>query len=241
MRSPLAIAALLLLGGGCNADPGDPAQQVGYRDNTEPGGSSGERGTIVVSEVLWSGTVDASGVRDQGDVFIELRNESNRPMDLSGWFLEVEGAVERTWRIPQREEGQALLEVGGHFLIVARDDRCILGADAVIEDLELPDGGAFRITLMDPDERLIEPAGDKEQPPFAGGWDGVESRSMERVQLMFGGRGTDPHMWHFYTRAEVDVPNNTNLQPGCQEFTLASPGLPNSPDYSGAYATGSLE
>lgn len=239
MRALPSIAMLALgLAVGCNGDPGEVDEQVGYRDNTDPGGSSGERGTIVFSEVLWSGTVDADGVRDQTDVFIELRNESNRPVNLSGWFLEVHGTIETTHRIPETD---ALLEVGGHYLIVAKDDRCIMNADAVIEALELPDGGPFRVTLRDPDERLIEPAGDKYQPPYAGGWDGVESRSMERVQLMFGGRGTDPHMWHFYTRAEVDVPNNTNIQPGCQTFTLASPGLANSPDYSGAYATGSLE
>ena len=67
------------------------------------------------------------------------------------------------------------------------------------------------------------------------------SRSMERIELMFGGRGTEPHMWHFYTPIEVDVPNNDKIATECQTYTHASPGRANSPDYSGAYAAGSFE
>jgi hypothetical protein len=231
-----ALATCLALG--CNADPGYPDQGVAFRDNTDPGPSSGERGTVVVSEVLWSGTVDANGVRDQSDVFIELRNEGNRPLNLSRWFIMVSGAVDQTWRIPDTDR---LVQVGEHVSLAARDDRCLLSPDFVIDGLVLPDGDPLRIVLKDADERLIEPMGNDEQPAFAGGWDGKESRSMERVELMFGGRGSDPHSWHFYTRAEVDVPNNDRLAEGCQAFTLASPGRPNSPDYSGAYAAGALE
>ena len=237
MGRPLTIAALALAAG-CNPAPDMPFQQVGYRDNTDPGPSSGERGTVVISEVLWSGTIDAAGTRDQSDIFIELRNEGARPVNVSQWLLRIEGPIERTWRIP---DSDTLIDVGAHATIAAKSDGCILNPDFVIEGMALPDGDAFEITLQDADERLIESAGSETQYPYAGGFDGVDSRSMERVQLMFGGRGTDPHMWHFYTRAEVDVPNDTNVNPACREHTLASPGLPNSPDYSGAYATGSLE
>jgi hypothetical protein len=64
---------------------------------------------------------------------------------------------------------------------------------------------------------------------------------MERVELMFGGEGFFPQAWHFYTPAAVDVPNNDRVDPGCLDRTHASPGRANSPDYSGAYASGSLE
>ena len=64
---------------------------------------------------------------------------------------------------------------------------------------------------------------------------------MEKIQLMFGGRGSEPHSWHFYTQADVDVPNNDRVAPNCRERTMASPGRPNSPDYSGAYAAGGFE
>ena len=67
------------------------------------------------------------------------------------------------------------------------------------------------------------------------------SRSMERVELMFGGRGTEPHMWHFYTPEGDFEPNNLAIADACRGRTYASPGEPNSPDYSGAYAAGSFE
>ena len=36
-------------------------------------------------------------------------------------------------------------------------------------------------------------------------------------------------------------PNDDRMAEGCKAATWASPGRPNSPDYSGAYASGSLE
>lgn len=234
---PILLLAPLLLA--CNPDPGEVDQQVGYRlGSPENGASSGERGTIKISEVLWAGSVGPDGTLDRDDIFIELRNESARSVNLSNWILAQSGTIERSWRIP---EGPRMVAVGEHVVIAKKDDGCFPTADYILEDLELPHGDAFYITLQDADERLIESAGNREMPPFAGGWDLVDARSMERVQLMFGGRGTEPHVWHHYTDAEVDEPNNVRVDEGCRAHTLASPGRPNSPDYSGAYSTGSFE
>lgn len=231
------ILALLV---GCdNGDPGDPDQKVGYRDGVEEGESnSGERGNVKVSEVMWSGSVTNAGKWDISDIFIELRNEGARPVNISGWRIQLSGAASDEWRIP---DGDFDLEVGEHRYIAAKDTGCFPNPDWIIKDLAIPYGDPFRLTLRDRDERLMEPAGDKEQPPFAGGYDLVVSRSMEKVELMFGGRGTSPHSWHYYTPAEVDVPNNDKVAEACRERTLASPGRPNSSDYSGAYASGSFE
>ena len=236
MRTPLLALALVA----CNADPGEVDQQVDYRLGApeEGAASSGERGTIVISEVLWSGAIGPDGVRDQSDIFIELRNESARSVNLSGWHLKQQGSIQRTYRIP---ESTRMVAVGEHVIIAATADGCFPTADYVIPELELPDGDPFYLTLQDADERLIESAGNRTMPPFAGGFDLVDSRSMERVQLMFGGRGTEPHIWHYYTDAETDVPNDTYIDEGCRAHTLASPRRPNSPDYSGAYSTGSFE
>jgi len=73
------------------------------------------------------------------------------------------------------------------------------------------------------------------------GYDGVSVRAMERLEIMFGGRGDEPSSWHFYTNAPVDVANNDRVAASCRQRTLASPGRPNSPDYSGAFAAGSFE
>lgn len=223
----------------CNPDPGDPYQQVGYRTSAIDGGpDSGERGNIKITEVMWSGSVTNEGSWDRDDVFVELRNEGNRPVNLSQWFLELEGSTVRSWRIP---ESDRVLDVGEHGYIARSDSTCFTDPDWVIDDLVISHGDPFQITLRDADERLIEPIGSTDMPPFAGGYDLVVSRSMERVELMFGGAGSEPASWHYYTRAEVDVPNNDRVAADCRSFTHASPGRPNSPDYSGAYSSGSIE
>lgn len=236
MRALLPIAALWA----CNPAPPAPDEGVDYRvgDNEVGETSSGERGSIKMSEVLWSGSVGPDGVRDQSDVFIELRNESARAVNVSGWQITISGVVEKTWVLPETDR---LIGVGEHVLVAAKDTGCFPEPDFLIPDLALPDGDPFRLTLRDRDERLIEPIGNRELPPYAGGWDLVDSRSMERTELMFGGNGSEPQMWHYYTNAQTDAPNNTEIREDCRAHTLASPGKPNSPDYSGAYSTGSFE
>jgi len=232
------ITGITLLAMACNTDPGHPDQGVSYRDGSDGGAHSGERGNIIISEVLWSGSVSNDGVWDRTDVFVELRNEGSRPVNMSGWLLELEGAAEKTWLLPPMDFE---MEVGQHLFIATKSSGCFPEPDILLPELAFPLGDPIRLTLMDKDEHLIEKAGSKTQPPFAGGYDFVSSRSMERVEVMFGARGTQPHIWHYYTNAEVDIPNNDRVDPNCRTYTGASPGRANSPDYSGAFSTGSFE
>lgn len=232
----LLLSAVLI---GCNPDPGDPDGQVGYRDGLGDGEpDNGERGNIKVSEILWSGSVRNDGTWDPADVFVEIRNEGARPANLGGWHLILEGAREITWRIPSSDFD---LNSGEHRYIAAKNTGCFPEPDWVIPSLEFPYGDPIELTLRDPDERLIEPAGSETMPPYAGGYDLRVSRSMEKVELMFGGRGSQPESWHHYTLSEVEVPNRDKVHEDCRARTLASPGRPNSPDYSGAFSSGSLE
>ena len=229
---------LLITLAGCNAHPGMPEQGVAYRDGSDGSTHSGERGNIVISEVLWSGSVKNDGTWDPTDVFIELRNEGSRPVNITGWQIQLEGSAYRTWLVPPVDFE---MEVSEHIFIAAKDSGCFPDPDIVLPGLAFPTGDPFRLTLKDKDEHLIEKAGSKSQPPFAGGYDLVRSRSMERVEVMFGARGTAPHIWHYYTQAEVDIPNNDRIHSDCIQKTGASPGRANSPDYSGAFSTGSFE
>lgn len=222
----------------CNSDPGDLVEDVAFRDGLEVGSpSSGERGTVRISEVLWSGSVK-DGKWDPTDVFVELRNESSRQVNLSGWHLDLTGPRRVGWVLPQSDRK---VVVGEHVFIAAKTTGCFPDPDYVVPEMTFSYGDPFELTLRDVDERLIEPMGDEEMPPFAGGYDGDTSRSMERAELMFGAEGTLPHTWHHWTDAEVDVPNDDRILEACRGRTGASPGRPNSPDYSGAFAAGSLE
>lgn len=253
MARLVPILALLCA---CNPDPGEPEEQVGYRDWLDDGPTSGERGNVIISEILWSGSVrnvDGDWVWDPTDVFVEFRNEGALPVRMTDWRLELHGPLELTWRLPAPADPTDLLEVAEESLYVARTSGCFPEADGVIDGLQFPvNGDGFRLVLRDADERLIEPAGGYDMPPFAGGYDLVVSRSMERINLMFGESGGSPNMWHHYTdnyplepdlpnNPASEIPNNDLMAPDCQARTLASPGRPNSPDYSGAYASGGFE
>ncbi len=231
------MRALLFLAAACGP-PEAPVQGVTFRDSDQEGPNSGERGSVKISEVGWSGSVTDTGAWDPTDVFVEIRNEGNRPLDVAGWQLVIEGAVTTTAVLPANGREIA---VGEHWFYATKSSGCFPEPDGVAPALRFTAGDPFEVTLRDADDRLIEPAGSTDAPPFAGGFDLVESRSMERVELMFGGEGTSPNAWHFYTDADVDVPNNDRIADTCRLRTLASPGRPNSPDYSGATASGSLE
>lgn len=246
-RATLLRGGLCLLAA-CNPDPGELTEQVGYRDGTDGGSSSGERGSVKIAEILWSGSVTNEGVWDPSDVFVELRNESARSINISGWQLELEGAVMRTVVLPDND---LTLPVGGQLFIAAKTTGCFPEPDLVVPDLVFPNGDRFALTLTDKDERLMETAGNPDMPPFAGGYDLVVSRSMERITLMFGSDGNVPQTWQFYTgfgTADADGlykvdgnANNDRVSASCRKYTLASPGRANSPDYAGAFASGSFE
>ena len=234
MRSLLPIGLLLA---GCG-DPGEPDEQVGYRTGIDDA-NSGERGTIKITEINWAGSVTNDGTYDPKDVYFEIRNEGVRPMRLDDWFVIMQGvAGDITWRVPEMSEP---LTVGGHLMIAAKTSGCFPEPDLVIPEMYFGRGDGFRLTLRDADERLIEPAGDRYKDPFAGIWDGQVVRSMEKVELVFGGRGNESESWHHYTEAEVEVPNNDRIAENCRERTLGSPGRPNSPDYSGAFSAGGTD
>ncbi len=220
----------------CDAPP--PIDEgVDFRDGLSEGeGMSGERGNIKISEVLWSGAVKGD-VWVADDVFVELRNEGVRPIDLSQWRLTLTGPIEETWVLPDLGR---LINVGEHVAYAAKNTGCLPLA-TVVSGLRLPMDAGFALTLRDRDERLLETIGDVDQLPFAGGYDGALSRSMERSELMFGSDGGNPAAWHFMTGAEVDVPNDDLVHVDCRATTRATPGRPNSPDYAGAFAAGSLE
>lgn len=237
-----ALPALLALAA-CNAHPGYPEGGVEYRPVLDDGPSTGERGNIIISEILWSGSVrnvDGTFVWDPDDVFIEIRNQGSLPVEVEDWRIELEGPRMHTIRLP--DVGR--IESGEQVFFAKKSTGCFPNADAFIPEIQFPPvGDPIELTLRDADEHLIEPVGSPyAAPPFAGGFDLVVSRSMERTHLMFSDSGMSPHMWHHYTNNRpVDVTDNDRMDPSCTARTLASPGRPNSADYSGSTASGGFE
>lgn len=254
----VAIASLWVTAG-CTDAVSDPRGiQNGYRSGTAEEGylSNGERGSVQITEVNWAGSVETAGdgrIYHPDDVFIEIQSKHNRPVYLTRWMLEIGtgrgtpgeyyssgAASENSYLIPARENGGPIYP--NEFVVIARKrDGAFADADYFIEDLDIPTD-RFAITLLDLDGRLIEGMGSIEQDVFAGAYDLVTSRSMERVQLIFANQGGRESSWHTYRLNDFDGVLHDTLRAEIAEpfrqFTFASPGQPNSPDYSGNTSAG---
>lgn len=268
--SRLMVALLLTLhAAACALDPepDNRNEQVYYRVGTSDDDylSNGERGNFIITEINWAGSVERVNdgyVHHPDDVFIELQNRHNRPMYLTDWLLTVETgismdtvqvihdrhrAARQTYLLPLRELNRPV-EPNEFVVIAARRDGAFRQADYYIDDLRLPDA-PFAMTLQDLDERLLDGVGDHRKPLFAGSWDLVTARSMERTQLLFNNRGDRDLAWHSYSLnefstdsdAELHIELRSGVHEAFIERTLATPGKPNSPDYSGNVSSGSFE
>lgn len=263
----LALAML----GGCSleVEPDGRDMTVEYRDGTAQWGytSSGERGNVQITEIHWAGSMrgDRDGwVHDPGDVFIELQNRHPRPISMRGWQLTIlTGPNLDTWGphfdrfrranvtyVLETPEGDGVVEPNGYVVIAARRDGAFRNADYYIEDLVIP-RDPFAVTLQDRDNRLIDRVLDERKIPFAGSWDGVTARSMERTQLLFANRGEQFAAWHSYSLNDWDTVRGQGerlhvilrqfVHEEFRTLTFATPGMPNSPDYSGMVSSGNFE
>ena len=227
------LSAALHLLSGCNGDPGGiPFSVLGYGGGEGPG-SNAERGSVLISEVGWAGVVDDDGNYDPDDVFIELQNKGFRPVNMSRWEILLAGARERTWLIPENDRE---IFPNEYVVIASTDTRAFKDADFLLPGFKLPKSH-WEITIRDKDRRLIEPVGNIDGAPFAGGYDLVTVRSMERSQIIFGNFGTLQRNWHYFTEAQ----GRGKIAEGFRKFTLASPGEANSRDYSGSSSSGNFE
>ncbi len=239
MKARATTLVLVGLCFGCNSEPDVPYSAPLYR-NVEPGEcSSGERGNMMINEVHHSGSVRDDGTYDADDVFIEFWNRHPRPINISNWRINI-------WRNTpgyESDDGYLVPEVdraiepNGYFVLAKKDDGAFAGiADAFLPEMEIGKT-YFHIELRDCDGKLMEDAGSREHEPFAGGYDTVTSRSMERAQLIFQNRGGQDINWHFYSLDR----GSAGIAEEYRDNTLASPGLANSPDYSGSAASGGFE
>lgn len=229
------VSAQVLLIAGCVAEPQANDRGVGYRSVEPDEPSSGERGNLHMNEVSFAGSVRDDGTYDPDDVFIELWNRHPRPINISRWHLIIEGDEVATIRLPAITEP---IPANGFFVIAAKADGAFgPTADLIIPELKLGKGYLY-IELRDNDLRLMENAGSKSERVFAGGYDLVKVRSMERNQVIFANIGSNSRNWHAYSQRETFRPT---VAPGFQVHTMASPGTPNSPDYSGFSSGGAVD
>lgn len=248
----------------CNTElePRGYSFETDYRSGTvdDEYTSNVERGSVWITEVNWAGSVESVGdgfVHHPDDIFIEVQNKFARPVHMTGWQLILEAGTTNEFAnprgdedsevrliLPPRENGQPI-NPNEYVVIAAKRDGAFPNADYFLEDLALP-YDRWEITIRDLDNRLDDGAGELTREVFAGAWDGVTVRSMERIQLIFSNRGSMDTSWHTYSYndwspGDLHQVLRSEIAPEFRARTFATPGFPNSPDYSGNTSAGTFE
>ena len=186
-------------------------------------GSGEEPGSVVVSELMWSGSSASSS-----DEWIELFNRGSEPVDLKGWTI-TRGDGEDESVMVVIEAGQ--LPPGEVFLISNYghdDERSRLAAVPSLVDpqVSLPNT-KLRLRLYDgPPEAasVIDLIDDGRGAPF-GGQSGETKAAMVRTDL--AAPGDEKDSWSTATEASGWDPGATELgTPGTQPGQKASAGIP---------------
>jgi hypothetical protein len=189
-------------------------------------------GDIIINEVMWYGV--HSEDEDGFDEFIELKNTTDRDIDLSMWQISNETDV-----VVGLPPGSTV-PAGGTFLIVDHvnepyvDGRpqdewsAYLYGDLVVNSfndnrqhrLYLKDG-SLELILREPSGVVMDVAGDG-GAAFAGGPEGSVVRSMERKAGTSD--GSDPDSWYASTVSE----GTGAVNPDFADEIMATPGASNS-------------
>ncbi len=132
--------------------------------------SAASLNAVVINEVAWAGSVDSSS-----DEWIELYNNTDETVDLSGWYIKDDGSG--TYMI---ESGT--IEPHGYFLIEDNEEAVSnVKADAVI-GLSLANSGDS-LVLHDAQENVIDVVNGSGGSWFAG--ESTSKASMEKIDPTF--------------------------------------------------------
>jgi hypothetical protein len=202
---------------GCTWDE-DPYTSF-YENNL---GGFADRGGIIISEVMWAGSYDDAGTYYPDDDFIEIQNQTEIPVNMSGWYFTFEGVVRKTVVIPQNPD--FILYPDAFFIVANNTNHAFPLTDVLhvaLPHLTIPDR-YFRITIWSAYKQLGEPVGISDQLPMGGSTDGYTARSMERDQDYFTSDGVSVSSWYTYSASHTGV----HVAEGYRTRTFASPGEP---------------
>ncbi len=170
---------------------------------------------VVINELLWMGSD-----RSSSDEWIELRNLTTAPIDLTGWQLtKHSGGAE----VPMLTFPNGTIAAQGYFLIANYSETHANSALDITPDLVTSDvalaNSALQITLYDAAGVLIDRADDGSGNPLSGVYDNAAEKyiSMERNRVP--GDGQLAQSWHPNTQA-VNIKATSLVQ--------ATPGAKNS-------------
>lgn len=102
-------------------------------------------GSIYISEILWMGSKDLSGISSSEDEFIEIYNSNSFDVNISSWRLSGAGAGSAALSFPIC----TTIKAGSVFTIAATTAKAISQADYVTGALSLSNSGETSLAISD--------------------------------------------------------------------------------------------
>lgn len=193
---------------------------LGASPTEDLGGDSADFQDVTVSEVMWAGSRSFIGTVSEEDKFIEIKNNTASPINVSGWQLVGTTAVSKSYRILMYifPENTIIPANGYHVLAYSTNMAYELPETDVDLDhflyLYHPfDQDYVFLTLKDKDSKIIDQAGAPGLSPFAGS-DSPNYASMIRI----GADGTEAASWMTCTNSGSYIATEYFYD------TLATPG-----------------
>lgn len=147
---------------------------------------------VVINEVAWAGT--AASVNDE---WIELFNNSDRDVDLTGWVLRWEGKVVHFGPAPEGADNNALevrraiVPARGYYLMERTDDTTVNDIEAdLIYTGGLRNGGET-LELVDPAGNVVDTANAPLEEGWLAGTAGTDEMLPYATMERINGRGPD--------------------------------------------------
>ncbi len=179
---------------------------------------------IVISEVMWAGSLDDTGIHREWDGFVELWNPTQSDIDISGWQLE--GSTS-----PQVDSSGLVMTIipdhttvrAGECLLICKSTNFAWSVNRAVLDPALrlwhPQLSDFvRLVLKNRSFQVIDDMGSSFVPPLAGKSDPPRLCASMTRDFSFSWDGRSGLVWQDSQSAGSGVRSNFMGQ------TLASPG-----------------
>lgn len=203
-----AVLVLAAFSGSFFSDIEKVAGNVLRAKNTFPTSDNGQNETkVVINEIMWMGSTESAY-----DEWIELRNLTDSPIDISGWVVENLGSGNNNDIVIPEE---SMISANGYFVISnyqKEDSILAVDADFVTASVSLANAGE-QLILKNTQSEVVDMA-NIEVGWLAGDKDAKHSMARNADP----GDGSDASFWHTSL-------TSANLDPEASE--LATPGAPN--------------
>jgi hypothetical protein len=176
---------------------------------------------IIINEIMWMGSQKTANKLAANDEFIELKNNTNRRINLAGWKISNAGLNQTDLYIKH-----GIIEKNGYFVIqtLPKNISAFIPSSGITEDQLSIKNSYLKLILKDIGNNVIDYAGKGDRASNYGGLFEAKAnglkKSLSRKKIY--GDGRNPENW-FTANGQKNISNKYEYL----KFNYATPGADN--------------